>query len=199
MRENENNNKKIYILIALSLCTFIIMTIGSTFSFFTSYIRGNEKGGKVKLETVNLVLAYSSKKDITKADALPGWEDEMIFEIKNITEGENVPGSYSINWEIEKNEIMNDDLVYNIKCVTTRDGEEVIESEYNQVVDIENELNMPYTSSKIGEGIINSGDTQTCTVKVKFKETGANQNDNQGKSFSGKIVVLGNELNYEGE
>ena len=40
MEKENNKNKKIYILIALSLCTFVIMTIGTTFSFFTSTIRG---------------------------------------------------------------------------------------------------------------------------------------------------------------
>ena len=199
MEKENNKNKKIYILIALSLCTFVIMTIGTTFSFFTSTIRGNEDAGEVKLETADLLLVYNSKKDIVKEDALPGWEDEMIFEIRNTTDGENIAGSYSINWEIEKNEIKNNDLVYTIECVATKDGKEVPESKYNKVVNITNELNMPTTSSKIGDGIINSGDIQTCTVKVKFKDTNSDQNDNQGKSFSGKIVVLGNKLNYEGE
>ena len=197
MEKENNKNKKIYILIALSLCTFVIMTIGTTFSFFTSTIRGNEDAGEVKLETADLLLVYNSKKDIVKEDALPGWEDEMIFEIRNTTDGENIAGSYSINWEIEKNEIKNNDLVYTIECVATKDGKEVPESKYNKVVNITNELNMPTTSSKIGDGII--GDIQTCTVKVKFKETNSDQNDNQGKSFSGKIVVLGNEYSYEGE
>ncbi len=199
MEEGKIKNKKIYVLIALSIFTFIIMTIGATFAFYTYTIRGNEDSKEIKLETANLILAYNSKKDIVKEDALPGWEDELVFEIKNVTNGENIAGSYSINWEIEKNEIKNDDLVYTIECIATRDGKEVSESKYNKVVNITDELNMPTVSSKIGDGIINSGDVQTCTVKVKFKETGTNQNDNQGKSFSGKIVVLGNKYSYEGE
>ena len=199
MEEEKIKNKKIYVLITLSIFTFIIITIGATFSFYTITIRGNEESGEVKLETANLILAYNSKKNIEKENALPGWEEELVFEIKNVTNAENVAGSYSINWEIEKNEIKNDDLVYTIECIATRDGKNVSESKYNKVVNITDELNMPTVSSKIGDGIINSGDVQTCTVKVKFKETGTNQNDNQGKSFSGKIVVLGNEYSYEGE
>ena len=81
--------------------------------------------------------------------------------------------------------------MYTLSGTAVRDGVNVPISSTNKLVNISNRVSVPDASSSIGKGVINTGVTHNYTLTLEFIETGSNQNDYQGKTFSGKIVAKG--------
>lgn len=197
MNEKLKKSKNISVLIALSLITFAVATVGSTFSFFTTYIRSNENAGVIDLETpVDIVVSYQGT-NLIEDEIYPGWEGEMNLTLTNLTTAQNIPASYSLNWEIITNEITNDELVYTVECNGVSNEKSVPEGELNQPINKLVYTKVPSISSGIGNAIINSGVTHECTIKLKFLETGLNQNHNIDKTFSARVIALGRTLENE--
>jgi len=196
MKEEKKEFKSKYLLLALFIMAFMVVSIGSTFSFFTAYIKGNDKHNHVHLETPDIMVNVTGT-DLSATGIFPGWKGTMEVVLENVTEKNNVPGVYSLNWEIITNEIENDELEYSISCIVTdKHGKKVKESKRNKTIN-KNNISMPTVSSTIGKGVINSGHKHTCTITLHFLETEQNQDNNQGKKFFGKVVTLGEQSTFE--
>ena len=124
-------------------------------------------------------------------DILPGWSDTLNFSIVNTSTEDNLYANYTLAWEIEENYINDANFVYTLECTSVKDGKEINESEKNTLVKVSSPRKVPTVSTNIGTGMINTGVTHNCELKLMLTESGVSQDFLQGKSFKGKIVAKG--------
>lgn len=183
----KQSNKK-HFLLTLSIITFSIATIGSTFAFLNTYIRGLDTSTPVQVKSANVLAVYEQHSNIEATDVTPGWSGEMEFSLINQSEEEGSAGYYELNWEITKNELQDNELRYSLTATSTRNGNNVAIGDLNKIVTKTNQP-VPTVSSSVGLGLINTGVTHKYTLTLSFVDTEGNQNYNQGKTFIGKIIA----------
>ena len=169
-------NKKIIIQAILILMLVIIG--GVTYAYFTAGVEGNEEAKGATANTGTMSLEFDGTSIVGLEGALPGAYHEINFSVKNT-------GTLTTSYGLELIEVVNNfadptDLVYSI--TSTNGGGSIQET----IVPQGNAIIMPVA-------YIQPGVTQEYTMVIHFKETGDNQNDNQGKVFGG-VVQLNSEL-----
>ena len=163
-------NKKIVIPALLILMLVIIG--GVTYAYFTAGVEGNNEAKNAVANTGVESLKYDGTSVISLEDALPGAYHEIKFSIENIG---TLPTKYQIDLVNVVNTFVNDELVYTL----TLEGKEEIDEKV-----------MPYTDATlIDYETIEIGDVHNYTLTLHFKETGKNQNSNQGAAFAGIIQI----------
>ncbi len=182
---------KTYIYAIVSVLSFILVSVGSTYAFFAASIIGNEEGGEVNLKTAEVFAVFEAKNEINDSAILPGFSDNLVFTIVNTSPTENTFGNYTLFWNIIKNEVDSDNFVYTLSATSYKGNQNVPLSNTNSVVTVATPTRIPTASTSIGTGTINTGVTHRYTLTVKFLDNGQNQNELQGKSFQGQIVAKG--------
>ncbi len=172
---NKIINKNIVLTLVVVL-TILVALIAGTYAYFTASVTGNTTASSVIVTTAkNLTLSFADTDTINLTNVYPGASASKTFEIKN---NADIPLTYTIQWAagLTNNFAVKSDLVYSISC--------------NNSGPNRSQTTAPSTSTNaqnIISGTINSGVTQTCTLTLHFKETGANQNSNQGKTFAARL------------
>ncbi len=165
-------DKKQAKLIIILVAVIMLSIAGISYAYFTINITGNENAISVILKTGSLSLVYESGNEITAEKVIPGWSQTKTF---TVTNNGAVKTNYSINWSEITNSFEGQDLVYSIS------GDNGI---------IINEEIVPKTATEIkGFVEIEAGKKDTYILTVKYKNTSSNQNADQGKTFSGKIII----------
>ena len=178
-------DKKI-LLITLLLGVFLL-TVGLTYAFFSQTITGNDVAETINVTTTDLKLNFTDGKYIELKEAMPGDFVTKTFSVENTgTE----TGYYKINWQEFNNKIDSDELQVEFTCKSYKGSTEsgtcsnlTREAAYNR--DLKSNIE------------IASGIRHEYTLKLTFMDTNQNQNDNQGKSFSGVLRVEGDEAGWE--
>lgn len=193
MKEKKKLGFRFLFVSIIPLLSFIAVVVGTTYAFYTIKVDvvGNDENGGVSLESARVFAMFEATNEIDAKGVLPGYSSELQFSIVNTSNKENLYGRYTIAWEIEKNEIDNNNFVYSIEGTSTKNGENVIESKTNKLINIASIRRIPNVSTDIGSGVINTGVTHNYTLTIHFLESGTNQDAVQGKEFSGKIVAKG--------
>lgn len=185
------NKKRVsnYIGAIITVLSFMFVSVGATYAAYVVFVLNN--GAEVTLRTANVVTMFEAMNDIHGEDILPGYRDTLEFSITNVSKEENMYGDYTLLWEIKKNELCGDDFVYTLTGTSVRNGVNIPITNTNKLVNVSNKVSVPSVSSSIGKGTINTGVTHKYTLTLEFLESGALQNEYQGKTFSGKIVAKG--------
>ena len=178
-------NKKILYGMFL-IFTFILVT-GLTYAFFSLTTTGNDIAETINITTTELKLNFTDGKYIELKEAMPGDSITKTFSVENTgTE----TGYYKINWQEFNNKIDNDELQVEFTCKSYKGSTEsgtcsnlTREAAYNR--DLKSNIE------------IASGIRHEYTLKLTFMDTNQNQNDNQGKSFSGVLRVEGDDAGWE--
>lgn len=192
---NKRNDKSIYFLLILSVLTFIIMIIGTSFAYFTFVVKGNVDNSYVKLQTTDVVL-YSEGESLSAIGIFPGWKQEMNILLTNQTSVDSLI-SYSLNWDIIENTINSEDFVYSINCKSFKNGREIPSNKKNTLPIPRSHLKIPTISTTIGNGVISSGVTHKCKINFEFIDNGE-QNQLQGKNIKVKVYPVGKSTVLEG-
>lgn len=187
---NKEVEVKTYIYAIIAVLSFILVAVGTTIAAYY-FVNESDDNKPIKVKTAYVTVAYEAIDHIEANDILPGWSDEAHFSIVNTSSEENAIGDYSLYWEIEKNELENDNFVYTLIGKSYKGTNELNESSDNKVVSVTNEIKVPSVSVSIGDGIINTGVRHEYVLKISLKESGTNQNELQTKSFKAKIVAKG--------
>lgn len=177
----ENNKGQTIFLSVVGIATLLVAIIGATFAWFSATVSGNDTASSVVVETATIGITYTNGNEIKLQNALPGATDTKTFTVA-AAEGSTIDQSYKINWNITTFDFANKaDLVYALTGTPDGKGTAVTKTE----------TAMPTTTgvSEIGSGTLKPDETHSYSLKVTFKETGSNQNANQGKHFAGKIEV----------
>ena len=166
--------------------TFILVT-GLTYAFFSQTITGNDVAETINVTTTELKLNFTDGKYIELKEAMPGDFVTKTFSVENT--GTEI-GYYKINWQEFNNKINDDELQVEFTCKSYKGSTEsgtcsnlTREAAYNR--DLKSNIE------------IASGIRHEYTLKLTFMDTNQNQNDNQGKSFSGVLRVEGDEAGWE--
>lgn len=190
-----DNNKKgnTILLTVIAIATLLVAIVGATFAYFTATVTGNDEAKSVIVSTAQLgSVTYTNGNELKIENGYPGaYSNEITFTVASTNN--TVPIAYSINWVIaaaNNTFVDKTDLVYSLTGTSSNGGTVVSLTSPETLPDGKKYLQVPASSSAIGTGSLAAGgDTHTYTMQVHFKETADDQNDNQGKSFMGKIEV----------
>jgi len=188
--EKKKSNFKTYIYAIIAVLSFIAVSIGTTFAFFVM----GEKSETDRFEigsTANVTAMFKADNAINSKDIVPGYKEELKFSILNTSVEENTYGNYTLAWEIITNEIDDDSFGYTLVGNAIRNGNNVVESETNKVVQVPVMRKVPTVSSSIGTGTINTGVTHNYVLTLIFENTDNNQDNLRGKAFNGKVFAKG--------
>lgn len=191
--EEKKSNFKAYILAIIPILSFAAVAVGSTYAFYLASVVGNENNGDIELKSANVVAFFDKTDTLNAEKILPGYKGELNFSIYNNSAEENLYVQYTLAWDIleYENEIDSNSFVYTLTGSSTTGDEVVEQSDTNKLISISSPQRVPAISSVIGSGIINSGVKHSYTLQVHLVENGKNQDDLQGKRFSGRIVAKG--------
>ena len=175
-----NNKKKTILIIVLAIILVVGVTLGYSFAYFTSSMINTTTPTNTAITTGSMAIEFTDGPEITLENAIPGSYVEKTFSVKNV-------GTLDTVYDIYMSDLINTfadktDLVYTL---TSSNGANV------------NETQVPSSSAKIvSNQAIAVDETQNYTLRIEFKETNDNQDDNKNKKF--RAVMRVNEV-YEGK
>lgn len=179
-------DKKLVTLVCFfSILTFISSTICSSLVFLNEKARTDANSNKV-IATNNIYkstsIIYNQNNTFNLSGLTPGYNISRTFSITN-------NNSNTIRYNIEWTNVIStwnvaqsggtahpEEFIYSLTCTN---GEK-----------IENKT-MPFENSIILENLeLKTNKTNDCTIKVTFKNTGADQSYNNNKSFRGTYKII---------
>lgn len=166
------------ILFITGVIMLFFMSVGLSYSYFTTAVSGNENAKDMVVEAGTLKLEYTDGPEITVKNIKPGWTITKTVTVKNTG---TLDAIYNLKWKELTNTITSDELVFDLNCESSTDTCSYINLE-NQVVPSSPDLIM-------GDIIIYPGETQTFSLTFTFKELNKDQNYNQGKKFNGVLNI----------
>ena len=164
------------LLTVLFIMTLVATCIGATFAYFTARVRNDATNQTIIIRTANIgTINYVNGNELRL-------DNEVKFTV-SADANANVPATYTLSWvDVVNNFTDTNNLVYTLVGTTNGSG---------QLVTNQTDKSAPTTADNviIGSGKVKPGETHEYTLQVSFLENGTTQNDDQGKSFSGKIIV----------
>lgn len=182
---NETKKGNTVLLTVIAVATLLVAVVGATFAYFTASVAGNDTASSVVVKTAQIgTITYTNGNEVKLDNAYPGATSETkTFTVAADTSATaNV--NYSLNWTNVTNGFVNkEDLVYTLTGANSdaSNTTTTLVTKTNEVA--------PSANTLIGSSVLKPGETHTYSLTVKFKETGSDQNANQGKAFTGKIEV----------
>ncbi|HJJ17627.1 MAG TPA: CalY family protein [Bacilli bacterium] len=161
------------IVIFSVLAFMLVLVVGTTYAYFTAKVIGNDEAKNTQVYAGIMSLKLDGTQELNASNMLPGASKEVEFSVENT-------GTLTTTYELDMKEVYNDfspktDLVYTLE----QDGAVILNETEAPSID---EVILPAV-------VINPGEKQIYKLKLTFKETGTNQNNNQNKTFTGKIQI----------
>ena len=199
----ENKRGTTVLLTVIGIATLLVAVVGATFAYFTATVKPAE--GNVETD-VTITAAQLGTITFTNGTTIDLCDEEP-------TEGETYPScaiypgaKESKEFKLTSSSDTTGDVDYEIYLVTTTNSIATGKTETPNLVatltsdnaEATSELNATPLSTTtysaeskklIGSGTLGVGETDTWNLEVELKETGLEQNDDQGRQFVGKIVV----------
>lgn len=202
MSEGKNNT---VMLTIIGIATLLIAVVGATFAYFSATLTGtnNEKEYTVRSATVG--TEFNGGADITATGIYPKEEawGTKTFSIKT-TSTKGVSTKYRITLVIDDNDTTADTTISdgaghikrfqaNALSYTLTASEANAATEGIMPTATETQIADPSDDIVFGEATIYGNDavevTQTYTLSMFFKDTGTDQNANQGAQFKAHISI----------
>lgn len=202
MSEGKNNT---VMLTIIGIATLLIAVVGATFAYFSATLTGtnNEKEYTVRSATVG--TEFNGGADITATGIYPKEEawGTKTFSIKT-TSTKGVSTKYRISLVIDDNDTTADETISdgaghikrfqaNALSYTLTASEANAATEGIMPTATETQIADPSDDIVFGEATIYGNDavevTQTYTLSMFFKDTGTDQNANQGAQFKAHISI----------
>ena len=167
---NNNHIKQLVLVIAILIIALASFT---SYAYFTADVQGNDTAANNVITTGNMEITYEDGSVIgTTNNMIPGDSIEKHFSVTNT-------GTVDTVYDLYLNNVINtfnarEDLVYEL---ISENGANI------------NQTTCPYLNSKIASSTIGIGQTHNYILKITFKDTGVNQDDNKGKTFSAKVEL----------
>ena len=157
------------------LAFMLLLVVGTTYAYFTAKVIGNDEAKNTQVYAGIMSLKLDGTQELNASNMLPGATKEVEFSVENT-------GTLTTTYELDMKEVYNDfvskdELIYTLE----QDGTIILNETEAPSID---EVILPAV-------VINKGEKQTYKLKLTFKETGDDQNENQNKTFSGKVQING--------
>ena len=127
---------KTYIYAIIVVLLFILVAIGASLAIVYYKVNGNDNNGEVNVKTPYVSAMFKDTNNINDIDILPGWSNDMTFEIVNISKDENAVGRYSLYWDVLTNELNDSNFVYTLIGESYLNGNLIKESDTNKLVSV---------------------------------------------------------------
>ena len=168
------------ILFITGIVLLFLMTVGMSYAYFSLSVSGNADAKDMVVEAGTLRLTYTDSPQIIMQNIKPGQTITKKVTVKNTG---TLDTAYNLVWQELYNKIGRNDLVMSYTC-------ERLNSSGTVDGTCTGLTETPVKTKTITKNIpIESGVTHNYTITITFKETGENQNYNQGKSFSGVLGI----------
>ncbi len=170
--DNKITNKYTKPILIISAILIVVITTIASYAYFTASVSGNNLANNNVITTGTMAVEFIDGNNLNLVEnMIPGDYIEKTFSVKNI-------GTVEASYDIYLNDVYNDfepmsDLVYEL---TSDSGANIAQT------------TCPDEDTKIASNItIGVGQTHNYTLKITFKETGENQDENKDKEFSAII------------
>ena len=185
----KRKQKLILLIIVLSL---VLVCTGLSFAFFTS-ITNNESASTIYAKGGTMSIRYANGSGNIVMENIYPKEEAWVNKIFTVT-GNNsteLDMEYRIYLETTSNGFNAGDLTYSISGTSTNQADKLVEK-----------ANQPLAKAGVlllGKGIFKSKiATHSYNLRIFYKETNEEQNNGQGKSFTGYVRIdNGSSLAYD--
>ena len=167
----DNNKGQTIFLSVIGIATLLVAIVGATFAWFSTTISGT--GTTANITTAQVSALSLEGTTITGTNVLPGWEsNDATFTISGTVTGDvEVPYTCTIT----SNNTLTD-LEYRVSAA---DAGTSAGGTWKTVG----------TSTQIVTGSITASNSEDVfNIALRFKETGANQNDQQGQTATATVT-----------
>ena len=178
-------DKKTKNSLIVSIIGLALVLIGTTFAYFGARITGLESASTIRLTAGTMGIEYSEGDGAVIMNNIYPREEAWFTKTITLTAHNTTdkPMEYELGFRITNNTFLGGQLTFSL----TGEG-----SNGTRIADITSKALVGHDRFlKIGKGSFASanGDTHTYTINIYFKDTGKNQNINQGAVFNAKIEV----------
>ena len=168
------------ILFGTLIVLLLLLTVGLSYAYFSTSVKGNDNAKDVIVEAGTLKLTYTDGPAINAQYIKPGWTTTKTVSVKN---NGTLDAYYNVIWQSLTNTITKNELVLSATCQRLN-ASGTVEGTCESI------SQAPISDMKIAKKIsIESGITHKYTFTILFKDTNANQNYNQGKEFNGVLGI----------
>ena len=202
MSEGKNNT---VMLTIIGIATLLIAVVGATFAYFSATLSGTESEKEYTVRSATVGTQFNGGADITATGIYPKEEawGTKTFSIKT-TSTKGVSTKYRISLVIDDNDTTADETISdgaghikrfqaNALSYTLTAIEANAATEGIMPTATETKIANPSKDIVFGEATIYGNApqevTQTYTLSMFFKDTGTDQNANQGAQFKGHIAI----------
>ena len=202
MSEGKNNT---VMLTIIGIATLLIAVVGATFAYFSAQLTGTDSEKEYTVRSATVGTEFNGGVDLTATGIYPKAEawGTKTFSIKT-TATKGVSTKYSITLVIDDNDTTTDatisDGAGHIKrfqadalSYTLTATEANAATKGTMPTATETKITDPTQNIVFGEATIYGNDaqevTQTYTLSMFFKDTGEDQNANQGAQFKAHIAI----------
>lgn len=202
MSEGKNNT---VMLTIIGIATLLIAVVGATFAYFSATLTGTNNEKEYTVRSAIVGTEFNGGADITATGIYPKEEawGTKTFSIKT-TSTKGVSTKYRITLVIDDNDTTADTTISdgaghikrfqaNALSYTLTASEANAATEGIMPTATETQIANPSQDIVFGEATIYGNDavevTQTYTLSMFFKDTGTDQNANQGAQFKAHISI----------
>lgn len=170
----------------LYISTIITIIISITLLFLAIFYYTN-KLNLYKFKKNNLVLIYDKKLDSINKLLLPN--DIYVTKFTVYNEGFETINSYKLLFKDLINTFSNDEYIYSLQCISYKNYGQKNQIIFGTCLSVD-EKPIPQSDQEIiNANVIDTKITHEYTMKMTFKDTGLNQNYNQGKLLGFKLTI----------
>lgn len=183
---NENKGQTIFLSV-IGIATLLVAIVGATFAWFSATVEGNDEASSITVQAAKIAsVIFDDGNTVTMENALPGWSDSKTFTISRpagatANQGFSATLTYTNTAGAAGSNIQ--DMYYTL---TRQLGS-------GEVTTISTDVQLNSTSATVplnsGTFTSSSQEIYTYVITFEFKETGLDQNSQQGASFAGLIQV----------
>lgn len=180
--EKEKSN----LILGISLALVFLITIGISYAYFAARIVGNESTSTIALSSGKMEIVYEDNTATINLSGIYPREEEWATKRFTLTANNttNLEMKYKIGISIEQNTFSEGALTYSLKNTLNESG--------TPLEDVESSIIKTSGTQYIGYGIFDAkinNIKHNYELKIFFKETSKDQNDNQKARFNAKIIV----------
>ncbi len=169
----------------IGIATLLVAIVGATFAWFSITVTGNETPSDIVITSGTLgQVSFVDGTNIEINNLMPGTYTTKTFTVSQTDPGATGKISYNIVLNIKENSLSpnaNGEFVHSLKSSGNSNGGTLATF---------NPAPVPEKSMVIGSGVIEGYEVHTYEYTIGLNNANINQNQAQGKTFSGYLSVV---------
>lgn len=180
------NKKQKIMIIVIGIFLMILVTLGITYSYFLTKVKGNTTEKSISIQTANLILEYADGNGIIEVNGIVPGQDitKKTFTVTN--KGNSTVEDYVVILEDVLNNFYNrEDLTYSLSCVSVDKDTLEIKGTCSGT----SKTIFPRTEEIMITNDIDVGIMHKYELKIYYNETNSDQSIDMNKTMTAKINI----------